>query len=152
MIFECTPQTSVAVLFAEFLKIVFCLITLLFLEQGPISLYKRLKADIWDRKWDTLKASSEHPASPYHALCTNRARDVLVQAAQHARSQQGALREVVLLLPGRSLFQPSATRSRTTFSLSLRPTSALLSCRSSAATPSMMMSWRAGNSRALVVP
>lgn len=48
---------SVAVLFAELLKLCFCLVVLLFLEGGPLSLISRLDMDIWQRKGDTLKVS-----------------------------------------------------------------------------------------------
>ena len=40
-------QTSVAVLFSELFKIVFCLIVLVFVEKGPLSALSRLDLDIW---------------------------------------------------------------------------------------------------------
>jgi len=49
--------TSVAVLFAELFKLVFCLVVLTIQERGPLSMLSRLREDIWDRKWDTLKVS-----------------------------------------------------------------------------------------------
>ena len=48
---------SVAVLFAELLKLVFCLVVILFKEGGPCSALALLDADIWQRKTDTLKVS-----------------------------------------------------------------------------------------------
>jgi len=49
--------TSVAVLCAEVLKLVFCTLVVFGIEGGPVSLFRRLKTDIWDRKLDTLKVA-----------------------------------------------------------------------------------------------
>jgi len=68
--------TSVAVLFAEFFKLVFCLTTILFMEGGPVGLFGRLKADIWERKFDTLKV-----AVP--ALCFTIQNNLQFVAASH---------------------------------------------------------------------
>lgn len=48
---------SVAVLFAELLKLVLCLFVILVKEGGPCSAFALLDADIWQRKMDTLKVS-----------------------------------------------------------------------------------------------
>ena len=48
--------TSVAVLFAELLKLVFCLVVLTG-QNGPVGLFTRLSEDIWQRKVDTLKVA-----------------------------------------------------------------------------------------------
>ena len=69
-------QTSVAVLFAELFKLIFCLLVLLcFVTQGPCALVERLRVDIWARKWDTLKVTGR-AVSPVrtHAVCTHRRR------------------------------------------------------------------------------
>jgi len=49
--------TSVAVLFAELVKLGFCLCVLTITEGGPCSMLARLRDDIWDRKKDTLKVA-----------------------------------------------------------------------------------------------
>mmetsp|Transcript_41899 Transcript_41899/g.111125 ORF Transcript_41899/g.111125 Transcript_41899/m.111125 type:complete len:356 (+) Transcript_41899:81-1148(+) len=55
---ECSQYvTSVAVLFAELFKLVFCLVVLMFVEKGPLSAFSRLDIDIWQRKADTLKVA-----------------------------------------------------------------------------------------------
>ena len=55
---ECSKYVvSVAVLFAELLKLVFCLTVLVIKEGGPLSAFALLDADIWQRKADTLKVS-----------------------------------------------------------------------------------------------
>jgi len=67
---------SVAVLFAELLKLVFCLCVLLIKEGGPCSALALLDADIWQRKMDTLKV-----AVP--ALCYTLQNNLQFVAASH---------------------------------------------------------------------
>lgn len=74
---ECSQYTvSVAVLFAELLKLVFCLLVLLFKEGGPGSCLSLLNADIWQRKLDTLKVSVP-------ALCYTLQNNLQFVAASH---------------------------------------------------------------------
>jgi drug/metabolite transporter (DMT)-like permease len=67
---------SVAVLFAELLKLVFCLCVLIVKEGGPCSALALLDADIWQRKADTAKV-----AVP--ALCYTLQNNLQFVAASH---------------------------------------------------------------------
>jgi len=74
---ECKEYTTgVAVLFAELLKLGFCLAVLLFMQRGPVGLISKLRVDIWDRKWDTLKVSVP-------ALCYTLQNNLQFIAASH---------------------------------------------------------------------
>jgi len=74
---ECSKYTvSVAVLFAELLKMVFCLLVILVKEGGPCSALALLDADIWQRKMDTLKVSVP-------ALCYTLQNNLQFVAATH---------------------------------------------------------------------
>jgi len=64
------------VLLAELLKLFFCTLTLLVLERGPVGAFRRLKVDIWDRKYDTLKVSVP-------ALCYTVQNNLQFVAASH---------------------------------------------------------------------
>ena len=74
---ECSKYVvSVAVLFAELLKLVFCLMVLVIKEGGPLSAFALLDADIWQRKADTLKVSVP-------ALCYTLQNNLQFVAASH---------------------------------------------------------------------
>jgi len=74
---ECSQYiVSVAVLFAELLKLVFCLGVLIVKEGGPISALALLDVDIWQRKMDTLKVSVP-------ALCYTLQNNLQFVAASH---------------------------------------------------------------------
>ena len=68
--------TSVAVLFAELLKLVFCFVVLTCTEGGLCSMFSRLDVDIWQRKADTLKVSIP-------ALCYTLQNNLQFVAATH---------------------------------------------------------------------
>ena len=67
---------SVAVLFAEMLKLGFCLLVILFNQGGPLSALSLLNEDIWQRKVDTLKVSVP-------ALCYTLQNNLQFVAASH---------------------------------------------------------------------
>ena len=67
---------SVAVLFAEMLKLGFCLLVILFNQGGPLSALSLLNEDIWQRKLDTLKVSVP-------ALCYTLQNNLQFVAASH---------------------------------------------------------------------
>ena len=71
-----TYVVSVAVLFAELLKLVFCLFVLIIKEGGPLSAFALLETDIWQRKMDTLKVSVP-------ALCYTLQNNLQFVAASH---------------------------------------------------------------------
>ena len=74
---ECSQYiVSVAVLFAELLKLVFCTCVLIFMEGGPIGAFALLDRDIWQRKVDTLKVSVP-------ALCYTLQNNLQFVAASH---------------------------------------------------------------------
>ena len=74
---ECSQYiVSVAVLFAELLKLVFCLGVLCFTEGGPLSAFVVLDRDIWQRKVDTAKVSIP-------ALCYTLQNNLQFIAASH---------------------------------------------------------------------
>jgi len=74
---ECSQYViSVAVLFAEILKLAFCLCVLCFTEGGPLSAFVVLDRDIWQRTFDTLKVSVP-------ALCYTLQNNLQFVAASH---------------------------------------------------------------------
>ena len=74
---ECSQYiVSVAVLFAELFKLVFCLCVILVKEGGPCSALALLDADIWQRKFDTIKVSVP-------ALCYTLQNNLQFVAASH---------------------------------------------------------------------
>lgn len=74
---ECSQYiVSVAVLFAELLKLVFCLCAVCWSEGGPLSALARLDTDIWQRKLNTLKVSVP-------ALCYTAQNNLQFVAASH---------------------------------------------------------------------
>jgi UDP-sugar transporter A1/2/3 len=67
---------SVAVLYAELLKLVFCLVVLCLKEGGPFGALALLNEDVWQRKADTLKVSVP-------ALCYTLQNNLQFVAASH---------------------------------------------------------------------
>ena len=74
---ECSQYVvSVAVLFAEICKLVFCVFVLCITEGGPLSAFVVLDRDIWQRKMDTIKVSVP-------ALCYTLQNNLQFVAATH---------------------------------------------------------------------